>query len=124
MKVGAITAGDGGRVIVPTAWLADRWHSRMRGLLGRRPLHTEAREALWIHPCGSVHTFGMGYALDLVFLDRERRVCGWRERVRPGRFAACRKARHVIEFNAGALDRLQPGIGHPWHWQSRKEHFA
>ena len=40
---------------------------RARGLLGRAPL--AADEALLIRPCSSIHTFGMRFAIDVVFID-------------------------------------------------------
>src|SRR5690606_32442088 len=75
----------GGVPIVPLAWRADRPWSRMRGLLGRARLADGARQALWLVPCGSVHTAGMGYPLDIVFLDRGGRVLDCCEGVRPWR---------------------------------------
>ena len=55
--------------------------------------------------CRSVHTFGMCFAIDVVFLDGH----GWpieaRRAVSPGRVVACRRAAAVIEMKAGAADR-------------------
>ena len=42
---------------------------RMRGLLGRPPLRPG--QALLIDDCNMVHTIGMRYAIDVVFVDRE-----------------------------------------------------
>ncbi|MBO0702603.1 MAG: DUF192 domain-containing protein, partial [Candidatus Dormibacteraeota bacterium] len=42
------------------------------GLLGRDAL--EPGTGLWIHPCKSIHTFGMRFSIDAVFLDRRHRV--------------------------------------------------
>jgi len=102
---------DGGGVVVEDARLADRWWSRLRGLLARPPLAMDGSQALVIRPCDSVHTFAMGYALDLVFLDRGQQVCGWRENVPPWRMRACRYARTTIELHAGALARYPPELG-------------
>lgn len=121
MKTGSIRCGGSGRMITASAWLADRWHTRLRGLLGRAPLADRARQALWLRPCGSVHTIGMRYPLDVVFLDRDDRVCGWREGLRPGRFAACAGARSTVEFHAGALAIIHPQLGSRWHWHADSE---
>jgi uncharacterized membrane protein (UPF0127 family) len=41
--------------------------ARMKGLLGRQGL--EPGESLWIRPCNSIHTIGMKFPIDAVFLD-------------------------------------------------------
>lgn len=106
-----------GAPAIPRVWLADRWWLRMRGLLGRPPLAGDATEGLLIQPCASVHTVGMGYPLDLVFLARNGQVVGMREGLRPWRAAACARAAATVEFHAGALARLRPRLGETWHWQ-------
>jgi uncharacterized membrane protein (UPF0127 family) len=72
----------------------------MRGLLGRRGLARD--ECMLIRPAGSVHTFFMRFAIDVVFLDRDLRVVGIEADVRPWRVAARRGARAVVEMPAGA----------------------
>jgi hypothetical protein len=52
--------------------------------------------------CRSVHTFGMRFPLDLVFLDAEGAEIELRRAVRPGRFAAERDAWAVLELPTGA----------------------
>lgn len=46
--------------------------SRLRGLLGRPRLADG--EALLLHPCSQVHTFGLRYPIDTVFCDRDLTV--------------------------------------------------
>jgi uncharacterized protein len=72
---------------------------RLRGLIGRRswPLGV----ALEIPRCRSVHTFGMRFALDLVWLDADRQVIRVDRWVPPCRLRACRRARSVLEVRAG-----------------------
>ncbi len=53
---------------------------------------------LLIPRCSSIHTFGMHFALDLVFLDREGRVRSVRRRVPPRRLACDRRAHSVLEL--------------------------
>jgi uncharacterized membrane protein (UPF0127 family) len=57
-----------------------------------------AGEGLLIPRCGSVHTFGMRFALDLVFLTAEGRVLELRREVGPGRIARYRGADSVLEL--------------------------
>ncbi|HVQ60269.1 MAG TPA: DUF192 domain-containing protein [Solirubrobacterales bacterium] len=53
---------------------------------------------LLIPRCASVHTFGMRFRLDLVFLDGAGRVLAIRRRVPPRRFAWHRGAAAVLEI--------------------------
>ncbi|MBE2316287.1 DUF192 domain-containing protein [Solirubrobacter sp. CPCC 204708] len=56
---------------------------------------------LELAPCRSVHTFGMRFALDLIWLDRSGAVVRVDEAVRPRRFRTCLAARSVIEVRGG-----------------------
>lgn len=115
MKVGVIHRD--GAVAVPQTWLANRPWSRLRGLLARPRLDGEARQALWLLPCGSVHTMGMGYPLDIVFLDRAGRVLDWCEGLRPWRARHCRGATQTVELAPGGIATLEPVCGETWTWQ-------
>ena len=59
---------------------AAKFRDRLMGLFSRR----SSDEILLIAPCHSVHTFGMGYAIDVAFVGREgrvlERVVGWFEK--------------------------------------------
>jgi uncharacterized protein len=78
--------------------------SRALGLLVGAPL--DPQEGLLIAPCASIHTIGMRYPIDVVFLDRAGcvlRVCA---AVRAGRMRFARGARGVLELRSGAATRL------------------
>jgi uncharacterized membrane protein (UPF0127 family) len=66
-------------------------------LLSRRA----AGPGLLLPGCRCVHTFGMRFALDLVFLDRNLHAVSLRRAVPPGRFAFGRGAHAVLELPAG-----------------------
>src|SRR6185437_14177152 len=89
--------------------VADRGPARTRGLLGRQSLGEG--EGLWIVPCEAVHTFGMRFAIDLVFLDRRNVVRKVRSSVPPWRLSGCLRARSVLELAAGTLQNtpVHPG---------------
>ena len=71
-------------------------------LLGLAALEREAAGGgLLIPRCSSVHTFGMRFALDLYFLDREGAVVATRLGVGRNRFAFCGGASAVLELPAG-----------------------
>jgi uncharacterized protein len=58
---------DGAR-LVDELELADRFLSRLRGLMGRRAL-PEGR-GLWLEPCDSIHMMFVPFAIDVVFVQR------------------------------------------------------
>jgi uncharacterized membrane protein (UPF0127 family) len=74
---------------------------RRKGLLGRKGLGPG--EGLWIRPCEAVHTFGMQFAIDLVYLDRNLKVKKARSGVAPWRLSACLSAHSVLELAAGTI---------------------
>jgi uncharacterized membrane protein (UPF0127 family) len=75
--------------------------SRRARLLGLALLDRRAAGAGLLLPgCRSVHTFGMRFPLDLVFLDFELREVSLRRAVPPGRLAFERRAQAVLEMPA------------------------
>lgn len=52
----------------------------------------------------SVHTFGMRFGLDLIWLDRQGAVVRVDRDVPPNRMRACWRARAVVETLAGQAD--------------------
>ena len=76
--------------------VATGFRARLLGLAFRR----RAGEPLLIPRCRSVHTFGMRFAIDVVFLDAHGRVLRVVERVPPRRIVSCRGARAVVEIPA------------------------
>ena len=82
---------------------------RRKGLLGRTGL--PADEGLWIVPCESVHTFGMKFAIDLVYLDRNKCVRKVSHSVPAWRVSGCLSAHSVLELAAGTVARSQTSPG-------------
>jgi uncharacterized membrane protein (UPF0127 family) len=77
--------------------------TRRARLLGLAFLdRAEADEGLLIPRCRSVHTFGMRFALDLIFLAADGRVVEVRREVPPRRLARCQAADAVLELPAPA----------------------
>jgi hypothetical protein len=89
--------------------VADYGAKRRKGLLGRETL--SAGEGLWIVPCESVHTFGMRFPIDLVYLDRDKRVKKIRSDVPPWRMSVCLSAHSILELASGSIRRTgtKPG---------------
>ena len=51
---------------------ADTILSRLRGLIGRLKLRSD--EGIWVVPSRGVHTLGLLFPLDLIYLDEHHRV--------------------------------------------------
>jgi len=78
------------------------FYDRLRGLLGRQPLN--GFEALLISPCTHVHSFGMKYSLDIVFLDLYGVVMKT-VKLHPNSWCTCNGAKSVIELKAGYAEQ-------------------
>ncbi len=90
-------------VLAEFAEVADTSAKRRTGLLKHTRL--ESGEGLWIIPCESVHTFFMKFPIDLVYLDKNRKVRKIRHAMGPWRLSACLTARSVLELPAGTVER-------------------
>jgi uncharacterized membrane protein (UPF0127 family) len=83
---------------------------RMKGLLGRKKL--EMGESLWLRPCNSIHTIGMKFPIDAVFMDRHNVVVRAREGLPPNRMTGLYvRAASVLELPAGTLAATDTRIG-------------
>ena len=88
---------------------ADDSATRRKGLLGRSGLGSG--EGIWIVPCESVHTFWMKFPIDLIYLDRDKKVKKVRCGVVPWRLSACLSAHSVLEFASGTIHSTQTRPG-------------
>ena len=90
--------------------VADSILGRLVGLLGKRSLQPDS--GVWICPANAVHTIGMLFSFDLVLIDKDFKVVGIRELVRPFRITMPnRKAESVIELPAHSIFRSRTQIG-------------
>jgi uncharacterized membrane protein (UPF0127 family) len=101
-------------IVASRVEVADRGAARSRGLLGRESL--APGEGLWIVPCEAVHTVGMRFPIDLIFLDRRNIVRKVRSSVPSWRISGCLRAHSVIELAAGTLAATQVSPGDTLHF--------
>ena len=88
--------------------VARRFSERLCGLLRHRTLHRSA--GLLIDPGGSVHTFGMRFPIDVVFLDRDGAILKTCTHVAPNRARwAPRTTASTLELSSGAGVNLALG---------------
>ena len=93
--------GKDGRVLATRLSTAFDSAARREGLLKQDAWPAGA--ALVIAPCQAVHTVGMRFAIDVLFVDRAGRVVKVRERMVPWRMAGALRAFATIELPAGTL---------------------
>jgi uncharacterized protein len=104
-----VTNAASGAVLADKADVADTSSSRKRGLLKHGGL--AAGEGIWIVPCSGVHSFGMKFDIDLVYLDREYHVRKLRNAMKPGRMSLCLRAHSVLELPSGTIERTRTRAG-------------
>jgi uncharacterized protein len=92
-------------VLASALEVADSGAKRSKGLLGRKGL--SAGEGLWIVPCESVHTFGMQFPIDLIYLNRNNRIEKTRSNVPPWRVSVCLRAHSILELPSGSVRETQ-----------------
>jgi uncharacterized membrane protein (UPF0127 family) len=89
---------------------ASTGRARRRGLARLDSL--PADHALLIPRCPAIHTFGMRFALDLIWLGKDGAVVRVDRDVGPLRMRACTRARSVVETLSGQADAfLAGGVG-------------
>jgi len=109
-----IRRNDKGQTCLFEAWHAQTLWQRLRGLIAHPRL--KRGEGLLITPCSSVHTIGMRYPLDLVFLDKHGNVLKCVAGLPPLRMAAARKARHTLELPTGSIAEAGIAVGDRMTW--------
>jgi len=92
--------------------VADTHWSRLRGLLGLKVDDFRNGAGLWIVPCHGVHTLGMGFPIDVVYLDRANTVIHVQPQLRPWRFAPVRsQAASVLELPCHIATETKTSVG-------------
>ena len=98
--------------VATEAVVADSYVGRLVGLLGKTKRWARFGAGLWIVPSRGVHTIGMLFPIDLVFLNREKEVVHVEEHVRPFRISRVSlKASSVLELPAHTIYRTGTRVG-------------
>jgi len=92
--------------------VADTHWTRLRGLLGLASSDFRNGSGLWIVPCHGVHTLGMGFPIDVVYLDRAMTVIHVQSDLHPWRFAPVRtQAASVLELPCRTAAETRTVVG-------------
>jgi len=90
--------------------VADNFLTRLVGLLKRSHLGPE--EALWLMPSKGIHTIGMKFPIDVVFLSKDFHVLGLVSGMLPNRISALHfRGFSVVELPSGTIKKSQTEIG-------------
>ena len=92
--------------------VADTHWTRLRGLLGLQANDFRNGAGLWIVPCHGVHTLGMGFPIDVLYLDRDMTVIHVQPELQPWRFAPVRRrATSVLELPCHIAAETKTDVG-------------
>jgi uncharacterized protein len=96
-------------MLADRATIADTSRTRKIGLLKHASL--EPGDGLWITPCEAVHTIGMKFPIDVLFLDKKRRVVKIRSAMPRWRMSAAFSAHSVLELPSGTAAATETRAG-------------
>jgi len=89
---------------------ADTFLLRLAGLLGRMRL--KSVDGVWLVPCRGIHTIGMPFAVDLIYLDSKNRVIHLVEHLGPFRISPIRRrCASILELQSRAIYSSNTQIG-------------
>ncbi len=92
--------------------VANTYLRRLIGLLGKTKRWARPGRGLWIVPSHGVHTVGMLFPIDLIFLDHGKQVIYVEEHVRPFRISKISiKANSILELPAHTVFRTGTRVG-------------
>ncbi|MFY9691736.1 MAG: DUF192 domain-containing protein [Candidatus Acidiferrales bacterium] len=98
--------------VATEAQVADSYCARLIGLLGKTRRWAQLGRGLWIVPSRGVHTVGMLFPIDLIFLSKEKEVVHVEEHVRPFRISKVSlKAVSVLELPPHTIYHSRTQIG-------------
>ena len=88
---------------------ATGYFARLRGLLGRT---IDQDSGMLLSPCSAIHTIGMGYPIDALYLDKTLRVLRIDHSIPPGKIMPQQRgAKHVLELPDGSAKRRALSAG-------------
>ena len=97
-------------VLAKNVWVAENFFERLRGLIGS-PALVEG-EGFLIPSCSGIHTFGMNYLIDAIYLDRNGRAVEVISSLKPNSFGIVNfQARSVLELPEGTIERTKTEKG-------------
>jgi uncharacterized protein len=101
---------DRDQVLAEHVLLANNFLKRLRGLLFTNSLPDN--QGLLLRPCNSIHSIGMNYAIDAIFLNKDNSVIATLSDLKPYRLSAIyQRAVSCLELPAGTIAKSNTQIG-------------
>lgn len=126
MKTIRFLNGRNGSVVCENCEVAQGMWARGKGLLGRTSLAADA--GILLSPGGSIHMFGMKFAIDVIFLTKEDTIADLVENIAPGKMyvpkAKAGKPFAALEVAAGTVARTHTQVGDALVRQEKQEKSA
>jgi uncharacterized protein len=97
-----------GNLLDITVLKATTFMERAGGLLFRKKLTN--KQALLIRPCNSIHTVGMRYPIDVVYLSVNGVILKIIKNMSPFKFSYCKNAKVVLELLSDSVDNLNLNV--------------
>jgi uncharacterized membrane protein (UPF0127 family) len=112
MPVGCISRGED--ILWAEVSCASHFGDRLRGLLGKSHLNADA--GLLLMHVSSIHSIGMAFPIDVIFLDQNKRVTACHSDLPAWRWRFCRAAVMTLEVAAGGIScyGVEPGQRLEW----------
>lgn len=104
-----VTNRRSGKQIATHAGIANTSELRRRGLLKHSSL--DEGDGLWIAPCEAVHSFGMKFAIDVLYLNKQKKILKIRPNMVKSRISLCLSAHSVLELPAGTVAKTGTAVG-------------
>lgn len=104
-KIYKIINNKNGEILASNVILANTFWLRLKGLLGREKIEEE--EALILYPCSEIHCYGMKFNIDVIFLDKDKKVISCIDNIIPGSRARVKEAKYAIELKEGLIKKKQ-----------------
>jgi len=98
--------------VATDATVADNYFRRLIGLLGKTNRWAKLGRGIWIIPSRGVHSIGMLFPIDLVFLSKDKEVVHLEEHFRPFRVSRISlKSASVLELPTHTIYRSKTQVG-------------
>ena len=98
--------------VATDATVADNYFRRLIGLLGKTNRWAKLGRGIWIIPSRGVHSIGMLFPIDLVFLSKDKQVVHLEEHFRPFRVSRVSlKSASVLELPTHTIYRSKTQVG-------------
>jgi uncharacterized membrane protein (UPF0127 family) len=96
--------------VIDEVELADSFIRRFCGLMYRKTM--AKNHGLLLNPCNQIHTFGMKFAIDALFLSKDYVIIKIEESIKPGKVCKTVNGAHfVLELCGGVAKEAGLSVG-------------